>query len=128
MLVGWLKISKKFCDQEKFNKNQPSSQNSSATVIMPSTLQKARKAISKKRSGTVNALHDKSRDSLRLHRAVRRDQRLEKLAAVRSKKEQPILERAFYFQEQVQDTEGEPLDVETVQACIDEYDLPPARL
>merc|ERR1712000_14202 len=95
--------------------------NATAVAIMPSTLHKTKKQISKKRNGTVNALHDKSRDSLRLHRAVRRDQRLEKLAAVRSKKEQPILERAFYFQEQVQDTKGEPLTLEVVQACIDEW-------
>lgn len=95
--------------------------NATAVAIMPSTLHKTKKQISKKRNGTVNALHDKSRDSLRLHRAVRRDQRLEKLAAARSKKEQPILERAFYFQEQVQDTNGEPLTLEVVQACIDEW-------
>ena len=57
---------------------------------MPSTLQKTRKQISKKRNGQVNALHEKSRDTLRLHKAGVRDQRLEKLAAARSKREQPI--------------------------------------
>lgn len=57
---------------------------------MPSSLQKTRKHIAKKRNGEVNALHAKSRDSLRLHKAGVRDQRLEKLAAARSKKEQPI--------------------------------------
>lgn len=57
---------------------------------MPSSLQKTRKQIAKKRNGEVNTLHAKSRDSLRLHKASVRDQRLEKLAAAREKREQPI--------------------------------------
>lgn len=57
---------------------------------MPSSLQKTRKHIAKKRNGEVNSLHEKSRDSMRLHKAGVRDQRLEKLAAARSKREQPI--------------------------------------
>lgn len=57
---------------------------------MPNTLQKVRKQISKKRGGDINALHEKSRNSMRLHKAGVRDQRLEKLAAARSKREQPI--------------------------------------
>ena len=57
---------------------------------MPTTLHKTRKQISKKRNGVVNALHEKSRDSMRLHKAGVRDQRIEKLAAARSKKEQPL--------------------------------------
>lgn len=61
---------------------------------MPSTLDKTRKHISKKRNGVINALHVKSRDSMRLHKAGIRDQRLEKLASARSKREQPICE--FY--------------------------------
>lgn len=57
---------------------------------MPNTLSKTKKQISKKRGGVVNALHEKSRDSLRLHKAGVRDQRIEKLAATRNKKEQPL--------------------------------------
>lgn len=57
---------------------------------MPNTLEKVRKQISKKRNGDVNALHEKSRNSMRLHKAGVRDQRLEKLAAARTKREQPI--------------------------------------
>lgn len=57
---------------------------------MPTTLKKTRKIIAKKRGGEVNALHAKSRDSMRLHKAGVRDQRLEKLAAARGKREQPI--------------------------------------
>ncbi|KAF5573412.1 TMA16-like protein [Fusarium pseudoanthophilum] len=36
---------------------------------MPTTLHKTRKQIAKKRNGVVNALHEKSRDSMRLHKA-----------------------------------------------------------
>lgn len=57
---------------------------------MPSTLQKTRKQISKKRGGVVDSLHEKSRDSMRLHKAGIRDQRIERLAASRNKKEQPL--------------------------------------
>jgi len=59
---------------------------------MPTTLDKTRKHISKKRNGVPTALHEKSRDSLRLRKASVRDQRLAKLAQSRSKKEQPICE------------------------------------
>lgn len=57
---------------------------------MPGSLHKTRKQIAKKRNGEVNALHVKSRDSMRLHKATIRDQRIEKLASARGKKEQPI--------------------------------------
>ncbi|GJC91637.1 hypothetical protein ColKHC_00463 [Colletotrichum higginsianum] len=63
---------------------------------MPSTLQKARKHIAKKRNGHDLALHEFSRDSKRLHKASIRDQKLEKLHASRNKKEQPL--RRFVHQ------------------------------
>lgn len=107
---------------------------------MPSSLQKTRKHIAKKRNGEVNALHAKSRDSLRLHKAGVRDQRLEKLAAARSKKEQPIgmisaiswkfsdgdwsinlvnpVDRVTFFQESLAEKDNQPLDLETVQSYI----------
>ncbi|PTB61987.1 hypothetical protein BBK36DRAFT_1173049 [Trichoderma citrinoviride] len=88
---------------------------------MPSTLQKTRKQISKKRNGQVNALHEKSRDTLRLHKAGVRDQRLEKLAAARSKREQPIVERVTFFQQKVREQGSEPLEVPAIQALIHEY-------
>ncbi len=61
---------------------------------MPTTLEKTRKHIAKKRGGMPSALHEKSRDSLRLHKASVRDQRLQKLASARDKKEQPICKMA----------------------------------
>lgn len=104
---------------------------------MPSTLQKVRKQISKKRNGDVNALHEKSRNSMRLHKAGVRDQRLEKLAAARSKREQPIgtesryeimspsayltstlVERVTFFQQNVREQGTEPLEVAAIQALI----------
>ncbi|UKZ76333.1 hypothetical protein TrVFT333_004035 [Trichoderma virens FT-333] len=88
---------------------------------MPSTLQKTRKHISKKRNGEVNALHEKSRDSLRLHKAGVRDQRLEKLAAARNKREQPIVERVTFFQKKVREQGAEPLEVSAIQALIHTY-------
>ncbi|KAH6605996.1 hypothetical protein Trco_005149 [Trichoderma cornu-damae] len=88
---------------------------------MPSTLQKTRKQISKKRNGEVNALHEKSRDSMRLHKAGVRDQRLEKLAAARSKREQPIVDRVAFFQQNVREQGAEPLGVPAIQALIHTY-------
>lgn len=57
---------------------------------MPKTLEKTRKQIAKKRNGTIDALHIYSRDSKRLHKAQIRDERLEKLASVRKKQDQPL--------------------------------------
>lgn len=57
---------------------------------MPKSLVKTRKQIAKKRNGTIDALHQFSRDSKRLHKAQVRDDRLEKLAAARKKHDQPL--------------------------------------
>ena len=56
---------------------------------MPSSFEKTRKQIQKKRHGAIDGLHQFSRDSRRLHRANVRDQRIEKIAATREKREQP---------------------------------------
>jgi len=81
------------------------------------TFDKARKAIAKKK-GPVEALHQYSRDSKRLHKAQVRDIRLEKLAATRRKTDRPHVERAAYFQEAVRRNEGKPLDNETIHELI----------
>lgn len=57
---------------------------------MGSTFEKTRKQIQKKRHGSIDALHQFSRDSRRLHKANVRDQKLDKLAASRGKREQPM--------------------------------------
>lgn len=61
---------------------------------MAKTLEKTRKQIAKKRNGTITALHQNSRDSKRLHKAQVRDDRLEKIAEARRKKDQPLREWA----------------------------------
>ncbi|EFQ31697.1 hypothetical protein CGRA01v4_04705 [Colletotrichum graminicola] len=88
---------------------------------MPSTLQKARKHIAKKRNGHDLALHEYSRDSKRLHKASIRDQKLEKLHASRNKKEQPLLDRARYFQKAVQENKSEPLELAAIQKLIHKF-------
>ncbi|GAB0132545.1 hypothetical protein EsDP_00000978 [Epichloe bromicola] len=89
---------------------------------MPSSLEKTRKQIAKKRNGEVNALHVKSRDSFRLHKAAIRDQRLGKLAAARGKKEQPIMDRVAFFQEGLAEKgNNEPLDIEALQSLIQKF-------
>ncbi|UNI17700.1 translation machinery-associated protein 16 [Purpureocillium takamizusanense] len=106
---------------------------------MPSSLSKTRKQIAKKRNGEVNALHEKSRDSLRLHKAGVRDLRLQKLAEARSKKEQPIgvfgpsqgqsvtntdaltVDRVAFFQERLKGRDDSPVDVATAQQFVEEF-------
>jgi translation machinery-associated protein 16 len=57
---------------------------------MPKSLEKTRKHIAKKRNGTIDALHQYSRDSRRMHRASLRDEKLGKQGSLRNKKEQPL--------------------------------------
>jgi translation machinery-associated protein 16 len=59
---------------------------------MAKTLEKTRKQIAKKRNGKIEALHEHSRDTKRLHRAQVRDDRLEKMAEARRKRDQPLRE------------------------------------
>ncbi|KAF3806055.1 hypothetical protein GCG54_00004381 [Colletotrichum gloeosporioides] len=87
---------------------------------MPTTLSKTRKQIAKKRNGHVDALHEFSRDSKRLHKASVRDDKLQKLAATRGKKEQPMLTRASYFQKAIQEKGSKPLDLASIQELIHE--------
>ncbi|KAI5462328.1 translation machinery-associated protein 16 [Mariannaea sp. PMI_226] len=92
---------------------------------MPGSLDKTRKQISKKRNGVINALHEKSRDSLRLHKAGVRDQRIEKLAAARSKKERPLIDRVSYFQNAIRVKGGEganpAAEIEEVKRMIHSF-------
>ncbi|TDZ21713.1 Translation machinery-associated protein 16-like protein [Colletotrichum orbiculare MAFF 240422] len=85
---------------------------------MPTTVSKTRKQIAKKRNGQIEALHEFSRDSKRLHKASVRDQKLEKLASARSKKEQPLLDRATYFQKAIRERGSEPLELAPIQDLI----------
>ena len=57
---------------------------------MAKTFAKTRKQIAKKRNGVIDGLHQKSRDSRRLHSAQVRDERLAKLADARKKRDKPL--------------------------------------
>ncbi|KAI1273535.1 translation machinery-associated protein 16 [Xylaria sp. FL0933] len=87
---------------------------------MPKTLERTRKAIAKKK-GAVDSLHQYSRDSKRLHRAQVRDEKLEKIAASRRKKDQPYIERAAFFQEALKQNGDEPLSVDVINELIKTY-------
>ncbi|RYC57319.1 hypothetical protein CHU98_g8887 [Xylaria longipes] len=87
---------------------------------MPKTLERARKAIAKKK-GPIDSLHQYSRDSKRLHRAQVRDEKLEKIAAARRKKDQPYIERTAFFQEALKQNNGEPLSTDVIQELINTY-------
>ncbi|KAH9906034.1 translation machinery-associated protein 16 [Xylariomycetidae sp. FL2044] len=84
---------------------------------MPKTVERTRKAIAKKK-GPIDALHQYSRDSKRLHRAQIRDEKLEKIAASRRKADQPYIERVTFFQEALRQNGGQPFDLSTVQDLI----------
>ncbi|PKS13014.1 hypothetical protein jhhlp_000355 [Lomentospora prolificans] len=88
---------------------------------MPSSFAKTRKQISKKRDGNINTLHENSRDSKRLHRASVRDERLDKLAASRSRREQPMIDRVSHFKRKVAANGSKPLTQEQVEKLIDEF-------
>ena len=60
---------------------------------MPSSVAKVTKQISKKKPGKLGTLHENSRDAKRLRRANARDDKLNRLAAVRAKQATPT--RAF---------------------------------
>ncbi|KAI8626155.1 translation machinery-associated protein 16 [Xylariaceae sp. FL1651] len=87
---------------------------------MPKTLERTRKAIAKKK-GTVDSLHQYSRDSKRLHRAQVRDEKLEKIAAARRKKDQPYIERTAFFQEALKQNGGQPLNIDVIHELIKTY-------
>lgn len=58
------------------------------SLIMPSKFAKVQKRVNKKKGGT-NALHENSRDAMRLQSAVQRDDKVTRLGAVREKINEP---------------------------------------
>merc|ERR1712093_305160 len=94
----------------------------STTARMPKSLEKTRKKIAKKK-GNITALHENSRDSQRLRRALMRDDKLIKVASARRKNDKPLVQRAAYFQEAIRANDGKPLDLESVQGLIKSYSI-----
>ncbi|KAK8088472.1 hypothetical protein PG997_003433 [Apiospora hydei] len=84
------------------------------------TLEKARKAIVKKK-GQIDAIHQFSRDSKRLHRAAARDDKLDKIASARRKADRPYLDRAAFFQEAVKQNDLKPLELSVVEELVKTY-------
>lgn len=58
---------------------------------------------------------------MRLHKAGVRDQRLEKLAAARARREQPIVDRVAFFQQCLAEKDNMPFGVEAVQSSIQKF-------
>ncbi|RQM08337.1 hypothetical protein DH86_00003834, partial [Scytalidium sp. 3C] len=87
---------------------------------MKTSVDKVRKKISKKK-GNVTALHENSRDSQRLRRAAMRDEKLAKVASARRKTDQPLIERAAYFQEAIRKNNSQPLGLDAIQALIETF-------
>ncbi|KAK0625351.1 translation machinery-associated protein 16 [Bombardia bombarda] len=88
---------------------------------MANTFEKTRKQIAKKRGGNIEALHQNSRNSKRLHKAQVRDDRLEKIERARKKQDRPLLERAVFFQQAVRENQNQPLALDAVHSRINEF-------
>ncbi|KFX98514.1 hypothetical protein O988_04308 [Pseudogymnoascus sp. VKM F-3808] len=87
---------------------------------MPKGLQKTRKKINKKGSD-IHALHENSRDSMRLRRASNRDEKLKRVGTAKRKDNQPLIVRAAYFQEAVRKNDGKELTIEQITPLIEEF-------
>ncbi|OBT59416.1 hypothetical protein VE04_00528 [Pseudogymnoascus sp. 24MN13] len=87
---------------------------------MPKGLQKTRKKINKK-GGDIHALHENSRDSMRLRRASNRDEKLKRVGTAKRKDNQPLIVRAAYFQEAVRKNDGKELTMEQITPLIEEF-------
>ncbi|CZS97943.1 probable TMA16 Protein putative involved in cytoplasmic ribosome function [Rhynchosporium agropyri] len=87
---------------------------------MPKSLEKTRKKIAKKK-GNITALHENSRDSMKLRRALMRDDKLVKVASARRKNDKPLVQRAAYFQEAIRANEGKPLELGAIQTLIQSF-------
>ncbi|KAI4175826.1 MAG: hypothetical protein LQ343_001439 [Gyalolechia ehrenbergii] len=86
---------------------------------MPKHLAKVQKKIAKKK-GVTSSLHENSRDAKRLRRAGARSEKLERLAAERSKAYQPYLQRIAFFQTAAQEA-SEPFTISHMQSLIETY-------
>ncbi|KAK8222065.1 translation machinery-associated protein 16 [Zalaria obscura] len=87
---------------------------------MPSSYAKVQKHVSKKKGSKINALHENSRDSQRLRRAVGRDDKISRAAAVREKANEGFLLRILFFQDHIPQPIA-PLPEAEIHALIVEY-------
>lgn len=88
---------------------------------MPSKLAKVQKSVNKKKGGTkAGALHENSRDAMRLRRAGARDDRVSRLTSLREKGNRPWVERITFFQERLPNP-LDPMETASIQAIITDY-------
>ncbi|KAK6842909.1 hypothetical protein PG987_003769 [Apiospora arundinis] len=83
-------------------------------------LEKTRKAIVKKK-GQIDAIHEYSRDSKRLHRAAARDDKLVKIASARRKADRPYIDRVAFFQEAVKQNDLKPVEASAIEELVKTY-------
>ncbi|KJR87423.1 translation machinery-associated protein 16 [Sporothrix schenckii 1099-18] len=87
---------------------------------MQRTLDKTRKQIVKKK-GPLGTVHEGSRDSRRLRKALARDGRLGKLATSRKMHEQSFVDRAGFFQDSVRETGIDVFDADQFMAVVKSF-------
>ncbi|KFY41406.1 hypothetical protein V494_03026 [Pseudogymnoascus sp. VKM F-4513 (FW-928)] len=92
----------------------------SLAIKMAKGLMKTRKKINKKGSD-IHALHENSRDSMRLRRASNRDEKLKRVGSAKRKDNQPLIVRAAFFQEAVRRNGGKELTMEQITPLIEEF-------
>lgn len=87
---------------------------------MPSKLSKVQKHVSKKKGAKIHALHENSRDAIRLRRAAARDERVTHSSSTKQKQNRPWLDRVAFFQHNLPDT-LHPLDLDHIQKLIQQF-------
>lgn len=87
---------------------------------MPSKLSKIQKTVAKKKGDNAKALHENSRDALRIRKAAMRDDRVARESKVRKGANEAWLHRVAWFKEHLPDT-LHPFDKDQLQAAAKEY-------
>ncbi|KAF2717868.1 hypothetical protein K431DRAFT_306587 [Polychaeton citri CBS 116435] len=88
---------------------------------MPSKLAKVQKTVNKKKGGIkAGALHENSRDAMRLRRAGARDDRVIRLSAIREKANRAWVERIMFFQDNLPNP-LHPMEIAEIQAIATNY-------
>lgn len=87
---------------------------------MPSKLAKIQKHVTKKKGSNAKALHENSRDALRIRKASMRDDRVNRKHKIQKGANEPWLNRIAWFKEHLPET-LHPYDKAELQAAAEEY-------
>ncbi|KAM0716150.1 hypothetical protein Q7P37_008664 [Cladosporium fusiforme] len=87
---------------------------------MPSKLNKIQKLVTKKKGANSKALHENSRDALRIKKAAMRDDRVSRKHKIQKGANEGWLNRIAFFKEHLPDT-LHPFDKAELQAAAEEY-------